>query len=575
MPQPEKDRSPGFDIGGLPKPATHIGDYYLFVVAIDNYDQSPNAPQFAALNNPVLDASRVVDLLTSKYSFHKPDKGKDLSSQYNYDVPVIEYDDIRTKCLYNENATFTNISTHFIKLRDTVKEDDCVLIYFAGHGVEANDLGYLIPFDAINNEVDINTWCPIQLITSYFNKYPDKKKCRHFLMVLDACYAGTSFLGSSEKTDDDFSRYVLTSAGSDEKASDGIPEEGSPFANALIAYLNENTKPQTYINKAVLDSKFDIILQNLPNLDQTLKYEPLPLKNGSGAFPFQLRDKDQPPIEDFARSLIQNLNFQSQKGELSQQLVAGGTEELYIFSSVIPSSDVKVFLKKVLIQQLKNFEFAFPKDTHLINVPTSLMGDGNIQKELWKLLSAHHELTITNPANQKEVFVDWLIGLLTGEKLQTEPIRPVVIALEYTGTPNILHELLLFCKDFSELFVQKKQNLKPNQTLGKLFIFLSDNRIGELFKNRSEVVQTIGNHPKIVVTSQVSSITKFDVIAWINFVKGLLKSNSVQNLNTDLFFSDQIEKYPLFEFIDILGKHCYSDKKDLYDHLIDFEKPLF
>jgi len=574
MPLP-KDRSPGFDKSGEPKPATRIGDYYLFVVAIDNYDQSPNSPKFSALNNPILDASRVVEVLTTKYTFYKPQKGIKLTGKYSdYKPSVIAYDDIKTKCLYNENATINNILTHFAALQKAVGKDDCVLIYFAGHGTEVNDLGYLIPFGGINDNIRVDTWCSIQLMTSYFNKYLEKKKGRHFLMVLDSCYSGISFLGNSEKLEDDFSRYVLTSAGSDQKASDGRIGEGSPFSNAFVEYLSTNSKPLTYLNEPVLNSKFERILDEYPSVIQELKYEPLPPKNGSGAFPFQLKDKDRPPIETFALSLIKNLNFQSQKGELSQQLVAGGTEDLYIFSSVIPSTEVKVFLKKVLIQELKNFEFAF-RDTYFIPVPTNLIENKDVQKDIWGLLSAHVNTGVDEIANQKEVFVGWLIDLMKVDEFQTDSIRPVVIALEYTGTPNVLDEILLFCRDFTTLFMQKKQKLKPTEKLGKLFIFLSDNRVGELFKDRSGMVEAIGIHPKVIVTSKVTAINKFDVIAWIKVVKQLLQSKLVQNLNKDLFFSDETQQYPLFEFVDKLDTHCYPDRKDLYHHLIDFEKSLF
>ena len=137
-----------------------------------------------------------------------------------------------------------------------------LVLYFAGHGVAFDDdqgpQGYLIPWDARCGEPE--TWLPMDRVRRALGRLP----CRHLLVVLDCCFAGSFRWASSRKLllpdmgplyDSQYARYlegeawqVLTSASHQEVAQDVAPgsrnhrdreaaEEHSPFAAAFLKGL--------------------------------------------------------------------------------------------------------------------------------------------------------------------------------------------------------------------------------------------------------------------------------------------------------------------------------------------------
>jgi WD40 repeat protein len=139
-------------------------------------------------------------------------------------------------------------------------ENDRLLFYFAGHGIALNGddgpEGYLIPQDAKLG--DVSTYLPMSLVNRALLKLP----CRHFLGILDCCFAGAFRWSSTRKLvvleqgtihKQRFDRFVLdpawqmiTSAASDQSALDafdlksrnrGMRGDHSPFAAALINAL--------------------------------------------------------------------------------------------------------------------------------------------------------------------------------------------------------------------------------------------------------------------------------------------------------------------------------------------------
>jgi len=140
-----------------------------------------------------------------------------------------------------------------------VDADSGVVLYYAGHGVAwgeggAGPEGFLLPSDARLD--DASTWLSMERVRRALARLP----CRHLLVILDCCFAGTFRWAASRGVvpggrplyDSEYSRYlsgtawqVLTSASHDEKAQDviGNPRgevgEGghSPFAAALLRGL--------------------------------------------------------------------------------------------------------------------------------------------------------------------------------------------------------------------------------------------------------------------------------------------------------------------------------------------------
>ncbi|MEM7554693.1 MAG: caspase family protein [Cyanobacteria bacterium P01_A01_bin.84] len=202
---------------------------FAFIIGINNYTNG-----ISPLKTAVNDAKKLVEILREKHG---------------YQVWV---------CL-DEVATLTNLNQLLEKiLPEQVGENDRLLFYFAGHGVALNGddgpAGYLIPQDAKQGETD--SYVPMTKLHDALNKLP----CRHFLGILDCCFAG-AFRWSSTRDlllspkvihKERYDRFItdpawqiITSSASDQKASDNFKldtERGqvgnhSPFASALLEAL--------------------------------------------------------------------------------------------------------------------------------------------------------------------------------------------------------------------------------------------------------------------------------------------------------------------------------------------------
>ncbi|MBD2165554.1 caspase family protein [Calothrix membranacea FACHB-236] len=199
------------------------------IVGINNYHNG-----ISSLQNAVNDAKKLIE---------------SLRTQHNYQVWV---------CL-DEFATKKNLLTLLEKtLPQEISCDDRLLFYFAGHGIALNNedgpTGYLIPQDAVLG--DINTYLAMTTLQQCLEKLP----CRHFLGILDCCFAGAFRWSSTrdllsvpevihqERYDrfiSDSAWQVITSAAYDQKALDafsintnrGQIGNHSPFAAALLEAL--------------------------------------------------------------------------------------------------------------------------------------------------------------------------------------------------------------------------------------------------------------------------------------------------------------------------------------------------
>ena len=214
---PERSASSGFERN------------LAFIIGIDNY-QSGVPPLKTAVN----DAKKLIEVLRSKHQY-------------------------QTWVCLDSFATLNNINQFLEEtLPAQVTENDRLLFYFAGHGVALNGddgpVGYLIPQDAKLNET--KSYLPMAKLHSALSKLP----CRHFLGILDCCFAG-AFRWSSTRDlitspeviyQEHYDRFIrdaawqiITSSASDQKALDNFQldtERGqvgnhSPFATALLEAL--------------------------------------------------------------------------------------------------------------------------------------------------------------------------------------------------------------------------------------------------------------------------------------------------------------------------------------------------
>lgn len=196
------------------------GENFILTIAIDTY----NDISFPDLNNAKFDADRILEILKAKYGF------KTIQEP-----------------LYDKYANRTNIIDALTKLSASLRTNDTIIIYFAGHGLihPKTGRGYWIPYDATSTSTSNF------IHNSTVIEYIEAIEAMHVLLISDSCFSGT-FLPKlrAVQTEDPYaklesikSRCVLAS-GREEKVSDGEPGKGSPFANAIVDFLDSNMQSQ-------------------------------------------------------------------------------------------------------------------------------------------------------------------------------------------------------------------------------------------------------------------------------------------------------------------------------------------
>lgn len=197
-----------------------MGDYYALVIGNNQYRN------FSTLVTAVNDARETEKILREKYRF-------------------------KTKLLINADR-YAMLSA-LNELRETLDENDNLLIYYAGHGKldENRQLGYWLPVDA---EADNNiNWISNEAITDILNVI----EAKHVLVVADSCYAGTLTQTPIARMQADVpdelraewvevmaetrARITLTSGGV-EPVLDGGGGRHSVFAKAFIQALRSNDR---------------------------------------------------------------------------------------------------------------------------------------------------------------------------------------------------------------------------------------------------------------------------------------------------------------------------------------------
>lgn len=232
------------------------GINYLLVIAIDDYVHCPK------LSNCVKDAQAFIEVLTQKYRFD-PDH-------------VITY--------FNDEASEKDITDILRNLRNKVKKEDSLIIYFSGHGEIDDDIGFWIP-----HEAEVGAYYNF-IPTDIIKRYLDKINSFHTFMIVDACFSGalfTNFRSTSYGYENRKSRWGLSASHSKEKALDGQPGDNSPFAKSLLFELKNN---KDSIGAQKLAANVIDRVQRATSGKQTPVFKPLDVAgDDSGQFIFHPR----------------------------------------------------------------------------------------------------------------------------------------------------------------------------------------------------------------------------------------------------------------------------------------------
>ncbi|MGB1207289.1 MAG: caspase family protein [Chitinophagales bacterium] len=191
------------------------GKNYILTIAVDEYYLQSQRN----LNNPVKDSKAVVAALQNRYQFSKQN----------------------TVALYNKEATSQSIRQAFREMVQKLTKDDNLIIYYSGHGVydKVIDEGYWTPYNTDPNNYKS------YISNSDILTFVKSMKAKHVFVISDACFSGSLFAekkGFLQNVEKFPSRWCLAS-GRLETVSDGIAGYNSPFADAILTYLNQNSKP--------------------------------------------------------------------------------------------------------------------------------------------------------------------------------------------------------------------------------------------------------------------------------------------------------------------------------------------
>jgi len=214
------------------------GINYALIITVNDYED----PEIIDLDNPRTDGNSLAKTLESLYTFDQEN------------------------VIFLENPTRGKIIASFDQLVNQVKEEDNILIFYAGHGYwnEKTNIGYWLPSDATKSNTA--NWLSNSTIKDYISAIPSK----HTLLIADACFSGGIFktrkafrdnLASVDKLYELPSRKAMTSGTLTE-----VPDK-SVFVQYLIKRLEGNTNK--YISSEELFSKLrTAVLNNSSNVPQ-------------------------------------------------------------------------------------------------------------------------------------------------------------------------------------------------------------------------------------------------------------------------------------------------------------------
>lgn len=205
--------------------------YYGLIIGINNYED----PAIPYLDNPIQDAQKLYDVLTTLYTFDKENMQ------------------------FIKDAKREDIINSLDELAKKVTSEDNLLIFYAGHGWWNKDanIGYWLPSDARQNSKA--AWFGNSRLVDYLKAVRSK----HTLLIADACFGGAIFKTRTAFPDAQKAINKLYELPSRKAMTSGtlteVPDR-SAFINFLVERLENNT--EKYLSSEQLFSSFRIAVIN-------------------------------------------------------------------------------------------------------------------------------------------------------------------------------------------------------------------------------------------------------------------------------------------------------------------------
>src|SRR6476661_2125779 len=416
---------------------------YALVIGINDYNNG-----ISSLKTAVSDATGIARLL---------------ETEHHYTVTL----------LLNQEANLSQLRQILeIELPKQIQAGDRFLFYFAGHGIALNGEdgpeGYLIPQKAKLGNV--STYLPMSDVNKALLQLP----CRHFLGILDCCFAGAFRWSSLRKAipvelgilhKERYDRFiqdpawqVLTSAAYDQSAWDAFDlkdDRGqlgshSPFACALIEALEGKADafPPAETGKPAGDGVITATELYLYLRDRVeIATEARAIRQTPGIYPLKKHDKGEyifltpghalnlPPAPPLDESKNPYRGLQPFEEEHSQ-LFFGRSELIEKLQDVVKTNPLTVVLgasgsgksslvKAGLIPKLKQEKsdrWCILSPIRLGETPFKALNNALVDAQLPKIELQNQQKTLTqsiavwdknNPKSQLLIFIDQSEEIIT------------------------------------------------------------------------------------------------------------------------------------------------------------------
>lgn len=228
---PEKTQDLDIDVAQL----ANEGKYYALVVAINDYLDAG----ISDLEGPLSDADKVIQTLTSHYTFQKEN------------------------VFYLKNANRESMVEALDKMAKIITPKDNLLIFYAGHGYwdEKLNQGFWLPADA-KRESRAN-WLSNSTLRDYLGGISSK----HTLLIADACFSGGIFKTRNAFNDAPLAIKKLYELPSRKAMTSGtmteVPDK-SVFVEYIVKRLNDNK--EKYLSGEQLFGKIkEAVINNSAN----------------------------------------------------------------------------------------------------------------------------------------------------------------------------------------------------------------------------------------------------------------------------------------------------------------------
>lgn len=137
------------------------GHYHALLIGVENYDDF----SINDLEKPIDDCENLANTLTNEYTFEKDN------------VHMLK------------NPTKEQILEKLIYLQERLTSKDQLLIFYSGHGIVKNEIGYWLPSDSKKD--NRLKWFSNSELRDYVNSI----QTQHTLVIADACFSGSIFTG--------------------------------------------------------------------------------------------------------------------------------------------------------------------------------------------------------------------------------------------------------------------------------------------------------------------------------------------------------------------------------------------